>query len=183
MHHLKKLTSEKIHENPWWSYHHDTLALPSGKQRDYFYAVTTGAALIIPVTEDGRLILVRQYRYLSQRFSLEFPMGRVEPGESPLDGAKRELAEETGLTSQNLVLLGTFEPSNGMLKNLCSVYLAEGVAPGNGQLFDEAEEIETMGRRVDEFEDLIARGEIWDGTTLAAWALGKAAVLNYVQSL
>ena len=101
----KKISEETLHTNPWWTYKHDIYQTPTGKQGDYYYGVTPGNAMIIPILEDGRIILVLQERYLMGRQSTEFPCGGKKEGQSFQDTAKQELFEETGLTATSLRLV------------------------------------------------------------------------------
>lgn len=164
--------TEVIHQNPWWSYKRDQIQYPSGKIGEYYYVETPGAALTVPLTDDGKLVLVRQLRYLTGKLSLEFPMGGIKPPESPIEAAKRELLEETGYSARDVVQLGTCEPSNGVLRDTTSIFLAHTLTPGT-PVIDEAEEVEVVLRRPDEFEEFVLRGEITDGQTLSAWALAR----------
>jgi ADP-ribose pyrophosphatase len=170
----KKLSSRVVLENPWWQYRKDVFELETGKRGEYHYAATHGSAMVIPVTERGELVLVEQYRYLLDRDSLEFPGGGVSEHESPADAAARELAEETGFAAP-LELLGTFTPWNGVTNETCHVYVAEPVRRYDGDL--QADDTERFLLHVLPSNALAARvsaGEIWDGMTLAAYALFQA---------
>lgn len=168
------LQSEVVHQNPRWAYKHDQVQLPSGGASDYFYGEKAGGVIIVPVLTDGRLLLVRQERYLQGKQSVEFPRGAMGVSELPSEAATREFVEETGSNLDELVGLGVIESWNTSLRNPLHIFLATGVLAGSGQhVVDPDEEIEVMFRRVDEFEDMIRRGEIWDGITLAAWALAR----------
>ncbi len=169
----KKISTEVIHHNPWWKYCHDRYVLPGNGEGDYFYGEKVGGVIIIPVLDDGKLLLVRQYRYLQEKFSLEFPRGGIETDETPLVAAQREFLEETGQSASSYIHIGTFEPSCGLFKEPMHVFIASGIAPSVAESEDQTEAIETLSRRVDELEDIIKRGEIWDGETLAAWGLAR----------
>lgn len=170
---IKKISTEIIHKNEWWEYKRDKLIRPNGDEGEYCYIETPGNAMVIPVLDDGRLVLVRQYRYLSDKFSVEFPGGGVHTEESPAEAAKRELLEESGYNTENLIKIGSFEPSNGVIKDMSHIFIATELDKVREPESDEFEQTEIMLRRIDEFEDMIRRGEIWDGQVLAAWALGK----------
>ncbi len=173
--------SEVFHQNPRWAYKHDEVELPSGKMLDYFYGEKIGGVIIVPVLEDGRLLLEKQERYLHPKLSLEFPRGSMETGEAPSEAAKREFIEETGGEARELIGLGTIEPWNSWLRDTLHIFLATGVQVVGGQQLDEDEKIEIVYRRVDEFEDMIRRGEVWDGITLAAWALAREHIYKLQQ--
>lgn len=172
----KKISEETIGENPWWKYQHDTYKKPNGKVVDYFYAQTPGNAMVVPVTSDGRLILVTQYRYLSDRVSIEFPCGGMKVGESAVSAAERELKEETGYSANNLRMVGNLDPDIGLVKDRTYVFLATDVDVSDLPAPDPEEIAEVLFRRADEFEDMIRRGEIINGQTLAAWAITREFV-------
>lgn len=173
----KKISSETVNENPWWKYKVDNFELPSGSKQVYHYIETLGAALCVPINDENKLVLVRQYRCLTDRFSIEFPMGGIKEGEKPGEAAKRELEEETGLVAEELIQIGTFEPSNGVLKDTTAVYLARELSEGK-KMLDEQEETEVLERRPDEFAEMVTRGEITDGQTLAAWSMVRDRLLG-----
>lgn len=179
---VKKISSAIIHKSPWWEYRCDKIIRPNGDEGEYCYIETRGNSIIIPVLDDGRLVLVRQYRYLSDKFSVEFPGGGIAMDESPAEGAKRELLEESGYSTENLIKIGAFEPSNGVIKDMSHIFIATELEKIEEPKVDEFEQTEVMFRRIDEFEDMINRGEIWDGQVLAAWALAKDLIAkNLVQ--
>lgn len=177
MKHLKKISEEIIHENPWWKYKHDKYEMPNGKEGDYYYGETNGNAMIIPVLDDGRIILILQHRYLEEKQSIEFPCGGIKDDINILDGAKMELAEETGCIAREFSKVGEFQPANGLFKDKTHVYIAQIDQCGKQQL-DDSEEIEVMYRRPDEIDHMIRKNEIWDGQTLATWALAHHYFLH-----
>lgn len=170
----KKLASEVVLENPWWRYRRDRIEYAPGKQGEYHYASTYGSAMVVPVTPQGELVLVEQYRYLMDRTSLEFPGGGVAEHELPLTAAARELAEECGFSAA-LQPLGTFTPWNGVTDEMCHVYLADPVQPDTSGARPDATESFVIHRMTrSELEARIVDGAIWDGMTLAAYSLYRA---------
>lgn len=170
--HLKKLSEEIIHENPWCTYKHDTYEKPNGTQGDYYYLATQGNSIIIPVLADGRIVLVLQTRYLMQRQSIEFPCGGKMKDETAIEAAKRELYEETGCIAKEFIKIGAFQPLNGLAVDESHIFLANVVEqqPLNP---DDTESIDILYRRADEIEEMIQRNDIWDGQTLASWAMAR----------
>jgi ADP-ribose pyrophosphatase len=175
---IKKVSSDVVHKNPWWEYKRDSIVHANGAVGEYYYAESPGNVIIIPVLDDGRLVLVREYRYLNEKYGVQFPGGGIHNDEPVLEAAKRELLEETGYTTENLIKLGVFEPSVGMIKDMSHIFIANELVLLQEPKVESFEQTEVMLRRVDEFEDMIKRGEIWSGQTLAAWALGKDLILN-----
>jgi ADP-ribose pyrophosphatase len=168
----KKLSEKVLFRNPWWTYKRDEFELPSGKRGEYHYVHSNGSSMVVPVMEDGTLLLVNQYRYLLGRESLEFPCGGVKDGATYDETARDELAEETGYAAGSLAPAGEFNPFNGATDEMCRVYVARDLRFVGGTP-DETEEFETVRATPDEIESLIARGLIWDGMTMAAWTIAR----------
>jgi len=168
--HLKKISEEIIHQNPWWLYKHDKYEKANGEVGDYYYAETPGLAMVVPVMPDGRIALVLQHRYLGGKQSIEFPGGGIKPGQEPLDAAKAELLEETGCVSDDFMNVGSFEPSNGLIKDRCFVFIAYVDKQGEKNP-DDTEEMEMLYRLPHEIDEMIRTNEIWCGETMATWAL------------
>ncbi len=170
----KKISEEVLHQNKWYAYKHDLYELPEGGQGEYFYSETNGGVLVVPVLPSGRIVLVRQYRYLMDRAGIEFPGGGIEAGQTARQAAAIELKQETGYDVTDLISIGEFEPSKGLIKDQMHIFLAKLSAeePGISHQ-DQTETIELFARYPDEIEAMIQSGDIWDGETLAAWALVK----------
>jgi ADP-ribose pyrophosphatase len=122
-----------------------------------------GSVVVLPVDRDGRVVLVRQFRFPARAPLLELPAGKLEPGEEPLASAKRELAEECGLRGGEWSLLARFWSSPGFLREEMHLYLAEGVEEGDPEL-DEDEQIELVRWPVAQLESRL--GEVEDAKTL-----------------
>ncbi len=166
----KKRAEETLFRNPWWTYKRDAVTLPSGGEGVYHYVQTPGSVMLVPVRADGLLVLVRQYRYLNRRESIEFPAGGIKAGQSPEEAARAELREEAGLEADRLEEIGQFNPFNGVTDELCRVSLATGLHEV-GAAPDTTEEFEIVQWSEDRIRRAIAEGSIWDGMTLAAWSL------------
>jgi ADP-ribose pyrophosphatase len=177
---IKKISSEIIHKNPWWEYKCDKIVRPNGSSGEYCYIETPGNCVIIPILDDGRLVLVRQYRYLNDKYSVEFPGGGIRTDEAAADGAKRELLEESGYNTDNVIKISSFEPCVGVIKDACHVFIANELTRIAEPVVDEFEHTEIILRRVDEFEEMIKRGEIWAGQTLAAWTMARNLILKNI---
>jgi ADP-ribose pyrophosphatase len=159
-------------KNPWWTYRRDDVLLPNGREGEYHYVHVNGSSMIIPVRDDGKILLVGQYRYLCDRESIEFPCGSVKDGSTYESTARCELAEETGFASEDIRLIGEFNPYNGVTDEICRVYLARNLKPVEAD-HDETEEFELHALGPAEIEAKVLSGQIWDGMTLAAWAFAR----------
>lgn len=168
---LRRLSTETLHKNPWWEYRRDDYLHPDGSKGEFYYAHTKGAVFVIPEL-DGKLLMLRQFRYLNQRESLEFVGGGRKEGQSAEDSARDELWEEGGYEAQELIPIGWFNPMNGASDEECYVFIARGLRAGTAHP-EPSEEFEPVTVTEDELVRLIATGEIWDGMTLAAYALYK----------
>lgn len=131
--------------------------------------------MVVPVTDNGKILLVNQYRYLCDRESLEFPCGSINEGSNHLDTAYHELAEETGFKAASMVEAGHFNPYNGVTSEICHVYVGSDLSPADAQP-DVTEEFELKSLSLEELDEAIRSNKIWDGMTLAAWMLARPQV-------
>lgn len=168
--HWKKLTSKIVHKNPWWDYYLDSFQIPNGVKGEYHYVHTEGSSLIVPVMDNGKIILINQYRYLRDRESIEFPCGGVKPEHTYEEMARLELEEETGYVAQSWMLAGEFNPFNGATDEMCKVFIARGLSYVKARP-EATEEFEILHVAPEELETMISDEKIWDGMTLAAWLL------------
>ncbi|MDD8018700.1 MAG: NUDIX hydrolase [Bacteroidota bacterium] len=170
--HWKKISSKVASQNSWWTYRLDEFQIPGGIAGEYHYVHTEGSSLIVPVMDDGKIILVNQYRYLCAKESIEFPCGGVKIGKSYEEMAHLELEEEAGYVAQKLQPVAEFNPFNGVTDEMCKVFIARELKK-TAQRPDATEEIEVLYKTPDEIENLILTNAIWDGMTIAAWGLVK----------
>lgn len=171
----KRIGSSVVASNPWWTYRRDDCELPTGSPGVYHYVHTNGSAMVVPVTHDGALLLVNQYRYLAGRESLEFPCGSVKDGSTYERTAREELAEETGHEAGRLLRTGAFNPYNGITDEMCEVFIARDLRHV-GARPEETEEFELVTLRADDVDARIASGELWDGMSIAAWAIVRSVL-------
>ncbi len=167
---LRRLSTEILQKNPWWEYRRDEYLHPDDSRGEFFYAHTLGAVFVIPEMEKGRLFMLQQFRYLNQRESLEFVGGGMKDGQTPDEAAQAELVEEAGFQASELIPIGWFNPMNGATDEVCYVFIARGLTAMNAHP-EVSEEFELVTVTRNELEAMIANGKIWDGMTLAAYAL------------
>ena len=163
----EKVSSEEIYSGKIVHLYRDTVRLPNGRQAIREVMRHAGAAAVVPLTDDGNVILVRQYRYPFAQVMLEIPAGKLDAGEDPLDCAKRELLEETGVDAKEFVYLGAFYPSVAMLDEVIHLYLARDFSRASAKL-DADEFLHVEQRPLGEVVEQVMRGEIPDGKTQAA---------------
>jgi len=142
----------------------------SGREHDFYVLGATDWANVVPVTDDGAIVLVRQYRAGSDSVTLEIPGGIVDPGESPADAAARELLEETGHAAREIVPLGSCSPNPAILDNRLHLFAALGVRRVAEPTPDASEEIEVRTASEAELEAMIASGAVDHALVLVAWA-------------
>ena len=168
----EKIASEEIFHGKVVHLFCDTVRLPNGKPATREVLRHPGAAAVVPVTEDGNVILVRQYRYPFATVMLEIPAGKLDPGEDPLVCARRELQEETGYEAEEFVSLGVFYPSVAILDEKIHLYLARKMTFRATNL-DDDEFLNVEQRPLEQFVEEILRGDVPDGKTqtavLKAW--------------
>lgn len=169
----KKLSEQVVSKNPWWTYRLHRVLLPSGHEGDYHFVSNHGSAMVVAQRQDGRVVLVAQWRYVDGKVGLELPGGGLEQGGSAEQGARAELAQETGLAAERLERVGSFNPCTGTTDEICHVFVARGLSPAPPTPPDETEELEVVALLPAEVEERIRSGEIWDGVTIAAWHLAR----------
>lgn len=166
------LSSRTVYEGRIFDVTLDRVRLPHGIEADLEVVRHDGSVVLIPITTDGRLLLVRQYRHAAGRVLWELPAGSLEPGEEAEAAAARECQEELGLVAGRLERLHTLYPTPGFCSEFMVFFRATGLrAPGAGDAAahqDEDESIEVGTFGVDEVHAMIARGEIADLKTVAA---------------
>lgn len=173
--HLKetKLDGSIAYDGGFLKVHRDTVSLPDGKHTAREYIKHPGAVVIIPVLDDGKILLERQYRYPNDRVFIELPAGKIDPGEDPLACAIRELEEETGYTGTDWQFVATIHNAIAYSDEHLDIYLARGLSAGEAKL-DDGEFIETFTATVDEMLDWVRHGQITDvKTVIGAFWLDK----------
>ena len=142
----------------------DKVALPNGHTSTREFVLHNGAVCVIPITDDGKVVLERQYRYAVGRVVTEIPAGKLDPGEDPLECAKRELKEETGYTADEYIHIGEYYGSPAILCEHINMYLARGLHKGDIKL-DEDEFLEVFEIPLDDLVDMVMENKIVDAKT------------------
>ncbi len=143
----------------------DTVRLPDGKATGREYIVHPGAVMIVPLLDKGRLLMERQFRHPMGRVMLEFPAGKLDPNESPLACAKRELLEETGYTASEWAHAGVLHNAIAYSTEGIEIFFARGLKAGERQL-DEGEFLEVVAHTATELDAMAVNGELTDAKTL-----------------
>lgn len=176
----KTLNSELKFDGKILHVYKDTIELPNKKEAFREYIKHIGAVCVIPVTNDGNVILVKQYRYAVERELLEIPAGKLDSSdEDPLDAAIRELKEETGAVAEKITPLGLYLGSPAILSEKIHMYLATGLTFGETSP-DEDEFLEICKIPLEKAVEMVLDGEIPDGKTQAA-ILRAAAMLGVLK--
>ncbi len=145
----------------------DTVHLPDGQTTTREYLVHPGAVMVVPLLDDGRVVLERQYRYPLQRVMIEFPAGKLDPGEDVLACAQRELLEETGYSAAEWARAGVLHPCIGYSTEFIEIWFARGLSLGARQL-DAGEFLEVFAATPAELLQWCREGRVTDAKTLTA---------------
>ncbi len=165
--HLRETTLEShlVYEGHFLKVSRDRIRLPDGRESAREFIRHPGAVMIVPLLEDGRLLLERQYRYPMERVMLEFPAGKLDPGEDKLACAQRELLEETGYRAAEWAHAGVLHNAIAYSDEGIEIFFARGLVAGERQL-DEGEFLDLVTHTPAELDQLAARGELTDAKTL-----------------
>ncbi len=160
-----KLSSEQVYRGHFLDVRRDQIGLPDGGTAQREYIVHPGAVMIVPLLDDGRLVVERQWRYPVERVMLEFPAGKLDAGESPWQCAIRELIEETGYRAAEWARAGILHNAVAYSTEGIEVWFARGLTLGERNL-DVGEFVEVSIASAEELDELASRGELTDAKTL-----------------
>lgn len=162
----KSVTSTPIYSGKIISLRVDEVILPNGKTSKRELIKHPGAVAVIAITSDDKILLVEQYRKALERSIIEIPAGKLEPGEEPEVTARRELEEETGFGSQKLTFLQSFATSPGFADEIIHIYVAEELYLLNEKAdLDEDEFVDLLEATIEEAEQMMVSGQIFDAKT------------------
>jgi ADP-ribose pyrophosphatase len=175
------LISDQVYRGAFLDVRRDQIRLPDGGHAQREYIVHPGAVMVVPLLDDGRLVVERQWRYPLARVMLEFPAGKLEPGEHPLHCAIRELIEETGNRAREWARAGVLHNAIAYSNEGIEVWFARGLTLG-ARALDAGEFLEVGSASQAELEELAMRGELTDAKTLIGllwlqnWRAGRWAL-------
>lgn len=168
MEEFKRLNRELIYKGSIIDYYKDTVLLPNGNTVKWDFIGHQGAAAVVPVTQEGKILMVRQYRNALDRYTLEVPAGGLNGAEEPtIVAAARELEEETGYCSDNLELLISIRTAVAFCNEKIDIYVAKDLIISQQHL-DEDEFIDVKSFEISELEEMIYSGKIEDSKTISA---------------
>ena len=168
MEHIERVNRELKYKGTILSMYADTISVPNGNTAVWDFIEHHGAAAVVPVMDDGRILLVRQYRNSVDRYTLEIPAGGLNGKDEPTKtAAARELEEETGYASDNLELLVSIVTAIAFCNEVIDVYVAKNLVKTQQHL-DEDEYIDIEAYTPEEIAEMIYSGKIQDSKTVAA---------------
>ena len=173
---FKRLDRKLVYHGTIIDYYRDTIQVPNGNIAEWDFIGHKGAAAVVPVREDGKLLMVRQWRNALDRYTLEIPAGKLDSAsEDPLDCATRELREETGLSAERMTCLTTLLTTPGFCTEKIAVYLAQGLSQGDTHP-DEDEFLGLVRLPLEEAFEMVMRGEICDSKTICGLMMAREIV-------
>jgi ADP-ribose pyrophosphatase len=162
----KIVRSKLVYDGPVFGIRRDELIEPGGVRTKREMITHSGSVVVMPILDDGRIVLIRQYRHAARQYLWELVAGRIDEGESPRKGAARELIEETGYRAKKFRIFLDFFPSPGFLEERMFILLAEDLTLGEAHP-EEDEKIVARAFRREELEQMIQKRVIRDGKTIA----------------
>lgn len=168
MEELKRLDRELVYKGAIIDIYKDTVQDPDGRISYYDFIGHKGAAAVMPVTDEGKIIMVKQYRNALDRFTIEIPAGGLNSVDEPMiECAARELEEETGYKSDNLELLISVRTTIAFCNERIDIFVAKDLKPSKQHL-DEGEFVDVLEFTIDELVDMVFSSQIQDSKTVAA---------------
>jgi len=177
----KTISSKYIVKKPWATLRVDNCELPDGRIANEYYVLEyPNWANAVAITDDGKMIMVRQYRHSGDIISLEIPGGVIEENEEPVKAIERELLEETGYAFDKFELVSTVYPNPATSNNVCYCYLATGGKKIQDQQLDDNEDISVELFSIEAIKEMLLKNEISQAlhTTGLFYAFLKLGTIN-----
>jgi ADP-ribose pyrophosphatase len=168
------ISGERVFDGKLLKVHRDVVRLPDGSQGEREYVKHPGAVAVVPLFDDGRVLLERQFRYPHHKEFIEVPAGKLEPNEPHLETAKRELLEETGYSAGEWTRLGVMHTSIACMDEAIELFLAKKLTKQRAVQLDAGEFVETLILPFDEAIAMVKDGRITDSKTRAALLFVKS---------
>jgi ADP-ribose pyrophosphatase len=162
----KILKSTVVYEGPVFGVRRDEVLEPGGVRATREVVTHSGSVVVLPVLDDGKVVLIRQYRHAARQYLWELVAGRIDAGETPKRAAARELLEETGYRAKRFSVFLDVFPTPGFVEERMFILLAEGLKAGEAQP-EEDEKIEARAYSVKELKQMIRRGKLRDAKSVA----------------
>ncbi|MBU0767189.1 NUDIX hydrolase [Patescibacteria group bacterium] len=156
---ISSLSSDIIWSCPWFTVREDTVVLPNGKKKKYWYAEKPNSVFIVPFTREKEVVLIRSYRYPMKEWFWEVPAGYQKKGKSPEESAHEELLEEIGGVSDRWQSIGQFCPNGGFIQSFTHIFLAMNVVLGKPK-HEPEEQIEVHPTPIERVMEMVWNGEI-----------------------
>lgn len=160
-----RIDGEVAYDGSFLKVTRDRISLPDGAETHREFIRHPGAVVILPLFDDGSVLLERQFRYPLDQVFIEYPAGKIDPGEDPLACAKRELQEETGYTASQWQFVCTIHNAIAYSDEHLDLYLARGLSAGQARL-DDGEFLETFRATVPELLEMVRSGQVTDVKTV-----------------
>lgn len=160
----KKLSSEEIFDGVAIHLFRDEILLPNGNMGVREVVRHPGAVCVLPLTDEGEIVFVNQFRYALNKVTLEVPAGKLEKGEDPQEAALRELSEETGITAGKIVPMGALYTTPALMDEIIYMYIATELSQGEQHL-DEDEFVNAVKIPLSKAVEMVMNGEIRDSKT------------------
>ncbi|MGG3841706.1 NUDIX hydrolase [Anoxybacillus kestanbolensis] len=165
----KTISKQRIFSGKVIDVYVEDVLLPNGEMSKREVVKHPGAVAVLAITEENKIVLVRQYRKALERMLVEIPAGKLEKGEEPLQTAKRELEEETGYVCEDMEPLHSFYTSPGFADELVHIFLAKGLTKkSEKQMLDDDEFVDVLEVTLEEALNMVKEKQIYDAKTIYA---------------
>lgn len=181
--HLRErwLATDMVQQGKFLQWRRDRVQLPDGREAVREFVVHPGAVMVVPILPDGRLVMERQFRYPVGQTMIEFPAGKLDPGEGGLACAQRELLEETGYSARRWARAGVMHPVIGYATEFIEIWLADDLTAGDRRL-DDGEFLDVFMASFEDLQQWMQSGALTDAKTIVGmmwlqqWRTGQCTL-------